>query len=402
MVVACVRRDRHARPFGTGQTSGMSTRRTVEQPTVEAVRAARAEWRRSVRRQLKIVSVAAFVVCVLVVIFAGPDKTAWTTHSSAVALEHIDWSGRLEEGAAMTAVTGLVALVGALSVTLVVAPRVTQERALVDRVALAQWSGYTTVVNACVAGVAVGVAITQLASSDLAGGIVMIMMALSASAIAAISVQRRFDKYHGGLGAIAIAELRSTIAQLRAAHPRAIFGPVGRRGASEAADVMRVASAFGLIYLVSMAGVCASIAIDGGMALTRASSWVELGLVAFIIALIASSCSGPWYYALFTWTRATVEKRRYALRKWFVVGVGPAFWTTVYWMGAEGDGEVVETISVAVLPPTLSGALLAILATSGRGPWNGVARDVLRTLRRELRVALQRHDELERVVISKR
>ncbi len=298
----------------------------------------------------------------------------------------------------MTAVTGLVALVGALSVTLMVAPRVTQERSLVDRVALVQWGGFTTVINAIVAGAAIGVATTQLASSDRAGGIVMLLMASSASAIAAISVQRRYDRYHGGMGAAEMAELRSIASELRSRHSRAVFHS-GRRRSDETGDILRVVLSMGGVYAVCMSGVMLKIALDGGWNVASTSEWLQLLLVAAIVWIISISCIYPWYYGLYRWTRARLESRRSAWLRWWAVPLGPIIWSLIYGTGSESASDAVLVLAVTVVPATIGGFFFVAFAMSGRGPWAGVPRSVLRAVRRELRVASNRHDDLERIVV---
>jgi hypothetical protein len=252
--------------------------------------AASSFWRSQVATQCKLM---AFMATITILAIASASYP-WGSNPPPLseALGQVSLNGGLRPEQALVVIASLASLVGALSVALVVAPRVDDERTLVDRLALARWGQYITRLNATTAGISAGIAITQLGGPPSPQPALMTLLSGLICAVSAISVQRLHDAVHGQLASSEVLRIEEALERLGAESAL-------RVRTSKRADLMRSLLSY-CIYMVSL--LVTAIIIDAqNMTVQEFFSWREIaaGLDLILVTIgVSAFLTTPWQMAL--------------------------------------------------------------------------------------------------------
>lgn len=398
VVVVAVARQRPGRQSITEEPDDLRPPEIDE----KELHAERDYWR-DVRRQAW--TIALTTLMTLALLGLGPVLTALfsTGPGEAFAWADVEWKKRIEGGTATTAVSGLVATVGALTVALVAGQRVAPDDASIDRIAAATWGRVVTGLSASAAGVATGISVAAFAITDWVEHVVLlVVLSLVAVVLSAVSIQRTWDESAGGAARRAWKRYDDALRRVEAA-----LRPARRH--EKAKHVAAVAGSYLAVVFLMV-----SVLVDWHQVRPTAETVGDLVALTILLAVPAVLVLEP--------LRLTVRwnARSRALRggspdatwleqqwRWFVAIVpGSALTVLVAWAALSdtdsqlGPIDLVRLFLSLGVVPFVAGVLLARLARGQRGPWAGTLRRLQWQLRLDCRVARDRAVYLERVMPS--
>jgi hypothetical protein len=193
--------------FHALRTKALTTHETPYEPTAQDIAAARTDWTWGVSKRAGRVLVPTLFTLIIIessgnigVLFnqRSWDPTVGVTRDNSLAI-----------------VAVMVALAATICVSIVVAPRASEERAVLDRLALVQWSRWASESATRACGVALAVALMQV-PVRLAWGLLLILCVQPAIVLSVVTGQRVHDQGASRLLWAEVELLRSALDEMTA------------------------------------------------------------------------------------------------------------------------------------------------------------------------------------------
>src|SRR5664280_817638 len=119
----------------------------------------------------------------------------------------------LDDATGSAIVTAAITLIGAITVAVILAPRIVDEANTFDSIALLKWTSSASDVAVWVASLSVAVSAAELASST-AVGLSLLSLAILGALLAAVTMRRSQDLHDANIEAVEIKEAEAALAKL--------------------------------------------------------------------------------------------------------------------------------------------------------------------------------------------
>ncbi len=177
---------------------------------LDALKIARSDWFKAIRGQAWIVFGIATMSFSAIEVMGNEDgvNSYWRNISAVKPIKPVPWNveAGLDRGDVVVFATALLVGVIALTVAVVASPRVTAERTITDRVALAYWGQYAPRISAILAGISWGVS-APLCRQEPSTVAVLIAINVPLSILAIITIQRIYDRRAVLMASLQVREL---------------------------------------------------------------------------------------------------------------------------------------------------------------------------------------------------